>query len=224
MARSAPLLVGFLLAGPALAAGGTHLVDDYGVETAGVCNAEILGTRYARATTRGVANLNCTFLALPAIEWQLSLAHLAKVGGRETQIGPGFKWNLRAPGAGPGLAFAAQTKLGLETGRVDLLFLNLPLSLALSDTLFVNLNAGWVHERLAEPADAAKLGAQLIAVAGVDWVLMAETVTLVGQFTGAQAGARWTPGAGRIDVDVTLGHRIDGASDLSVSGGVIVRF
>lgn len=209
---------------PVLAAGGSHVIDDYGVETPGVCNSELIATRLEPSVHSGKATLNCTTRALPAVEFGLALVHLNDDGTRETLLGPGLKWKLREPGNGPGLALAGIVQFGLETGRLEKASIILPISFALSDRLMLNLNAGWVHARLASPQDTVKVGAQAIVRPAPEWTLMVEGFTELDNPAGAQAGMRWTPGQGAVDVDLTIGHRVDGVADLSVAGGLIIRF
>jgi hypothetical protein len=52
---------------------------------------------------------------------------------------------------------------------------------------------------------------------------MAEVFTTLVDTPGAQAGLRFTP-AHNLDLDLTLGHKVDGVSNLSVAVGLVLRF
>jgi hypothetical protein len=100
-------LCALLGASPALAAGGTHVVDDSGVETPGVCNTELFGKYFGPGRWSGTANLNCTFKGAPRLELGLGLTRTEDDGASETALGPSFKWNLAEPNGGaPGVALS----------------------------------------------------------------------------------------------------------------------
>jgi hypothetical protein len=213
-----------LAASPLLAAGGTHIVDDSAVETPGVCNTELFGKHFGPDRWSGTANLNCTFRAAPRLELGLGLVRTKDRGARETAIGPAFKWNLAEPAGGtPGFALAGALKVASETGRVEFAALLVPLTFARSDRVAFSMNAGWQHVRLADTQDVAKVGAQLEAAAADGLGLMAEVFSTMVDTPGAQAGLRWTP-VGALDLDLTLGHKVDGISDVSVAAGLVLRF
>lgn len=150
--------------------------------------------------------------------------HTEDRGARETAIGPAFKWNLAEPASGmPGLALSGALKVAGETGRVEFATLLVPLTFALSDRVAFSVNAGWQHVRLADTQDTAKVGVQVEAAADDELGLMAEVFTTLVDTPGAQAGLRWTP-VGALDLDLTLGHKVDGFSDLSVAAGLVFRF
>lgn len=217
-------LCALLGASPALAAGGTHVVDDSGVETPGVCNTELFGKYFGPGRWSGTANLNCTFKGAPRLELGLGLTRTEDDGASETALGPSFKWNLAEPNGGaPGVALSGALKLATETGRIEFATLLVPLTFALSETVAFSLNAGWQHVRLADTPDTAKLGAQLEAAATDSLGLMAEVFTTLVDTPGAQAGLRFTP-ADNLDLDLTLGHKVDGVSNLSVAVGLVLRF
>lgn len=217
-------LAALLGASPALAAGGTHIVDDSAVETPGLCNTELFGKFFGPGRWSGTANLNCTFKGAPRLELGLGLAHTEDEGANETALGPAFKWNLAEPkGRAPGVALSGAMKLATQTGRVEFATLLVPVTFALSESLAFSLNAGWQHVRLADRPDTAKFGAQVEAAATDQLALMAEVFTTLVDTTGAQAGLRWTP-VDALDLDVTLGHKVDGVSDLSVAAGLVFRF
>lgn len=213
-----------LTATPALSAGGTHIVDDSAVETPGVCNSELFGKSFGPGRWSGTANLNCTFRGAPRLELGLGITRTDERGARETALGPAFKWNLAEPaGSAPGVALSGALKLATETGKVEFATLLVPATFALSDAVAFSLNAGWQHVRLADTPDTAKVGAQVEAAATGGLSLMAEIFTTLDHSPGAQAGLRWTP-ADALDLDLTLGHKVDGISDLSVAAGLVIRF
>jgi hypothetical protein len=213
-----------LWAGPAVAAGGTHVVDDAPVETPGVCNSELFGKHFGPGRRTTTATLNCTFKAAPQLELGLALARTRDRGALETAFGPAFKWNfVEGADDSPGLAVVGVMKVAAETGRVEFATLFVPLTLALADGFAFSLNAGWQHVRLADRPDSMKVGGQVEAAVADGLCLMAELFATVGDRPGAQTGLRWTP-AEAFDMDLTLGHKVDGVSTLSAAAGLTFRF
>lgn len=223
--RLQPLRLLLLLwAGPALAAGGTHIVDDSAVETPGLCNTELFGKYFGPGRWSGTANLNCTFKTAPRLELGVGLVRTQERDGQETAIGPAFKWNLAEPtGGSPGLALVGAMKLATETGRIESATLFVPVTFAVSDGLALSLNLGWQHVRLADTPNTATFGAQLDAAVAERLGLMIEAFATLEDQPGAQAGLRWTP-VDALDLDLTLGHKVDGVSDLSLAIGAVLRF
>lgn len=209
---------------PALAAGGTHIVDDSAVETPGVCNTELFGTRFGPGSSSATLNVNCTFDALPRLELGLGVIRAREDGSAEAEFGPAFKWNLAEPdGGSPGLALTGLVKIGTRSGRLESVNIFVPVTFALSTSTLFSLNAGWQHVRQADARDTAKFGGQLEVIATPTLGLMGEVFATLESSPGAQAGIRWTP-ADMVDLDLTLGHRVDGLSDVSVAAGLVLRF
>jgi hypothetical protein len=77
--------------------------------------------------------------------------------------------------------------------------------------------------RLADTPNTATFGAQLDAAVAERLGLMIEAFATLEDQPGAQAGLRWTP-VDALDLDLTLGHKVDGVSDLSLAIGAVLRF
>lgn len=215
-------LLALIWAAPALAAGGTHVVDDSAVETPGQCNTELFGTRFAPGVDSATLNLNCTFEAIPRLELGVGLVGVRAAGEVFRDAGPAFKLNFVEPASGrPGVALAGLLKFGMESGQLESLNLYVPVTFNLSPTTVLSLNAGYVHFRQAP--DTATFGVQLEQLAAPTLGLMVEFFSTGVGNPGGQAGVRWTPDK-QLDLDLTLGRRVDGIAGLSVAAGLVLRF
>lgn len=233
--RLLALALAGLIATPAWAGGGAHVVDDSEAETAGHCHFETWGT-YLN-TRAGLANFGpaCTPLALPDFEIggfvQPSRATGAAAAGSQAGdtgtgvdalLGPALKYTLRHESTGLGLAveggFTYDATLGqMQAGTALAVATFHPLK-----RLQVNLNAGpqWIA---ADRRVEAFVGAQAVLDLGRDVSLMAEHFGRERGFAGDQAGLRWTPHAGNMDLDLVIGRRIDGVARRAFSLGVTLR-
>ena len=111
-------------AGPTLAAGGAHVVDDSEVETPGTCHVELWVAEFVPGD--GYANVApaCTTLEIPWLEIGAAYAHCWDQTVSGPLIGPQLKINFRPAskgvGFGPGLSAAVNTRTG-EVGLAGLI-------------------------------------------------------------------------------------------------------
>ncbi|WP_343683987.1 hypothetical protein [Asticcacaulis sp.] len=209
----------------AKAAAGSHVVDDSGVETPGVCHVESWATRYD--DRRGYLNLSpaCTRKVWPRLEMGGTVQAI-RDGRDDVLFGPAVKLNLRAPASGrpvPGLAVAVGGTWSGRSGQLEAASLNLPVTFNATDRLQINLNTGWAYTRQSAHPHALTYGAQIYASVTDTLGLMAETFGRDRGKPGAQVAARWTPGNGPYDLDVVVGNRVDGLSPRAISLGLTVR-
>lgn len=206
-----------MLAAPARADGGAHVVDSANVETPGVCHLETWVTRFS--PERGLLNLApaCTRQEMSNLEIGASLQH-AWDRSDVTRAGPALKWNLRPTETGLGMGVIANAGLNLRTGQTESAALIVPVSIPLGDRLLLNLNGGWTYTA-AQTERNQICGAQLQAVVAHDLSVMAEVFGTVRARPGFQAGLR----GGEIDLDLLAGRRVDGSDAHAVTLGVTVR-
>ncbi|HKP77673.1 MAG TPA: hypothetical protein VJU34_00940 [Phenylobacterium sp.] len=207
---------------PAAAAGGAHVIDDAGVETPGTCHLETWVTAYGGG--RGLANVSpaCTREDLPRLEIGAGLQYL-RDHPDDAIAGPALKLNLIPNGRTVGLAVTGAAGWSFRRDRFETASVVMPLSWAVSYQTEVNVNVGWMYARNAQHRHDATYGAQLNHSLAEHLSLMVEVVGHNHLRTGGQAGLRWNPGGGPIDLDLLAGRYVDGASRSAVTLGVTVR-
>jgi len=216
------LWMALAVGGPAMAAGGAHLIDDAGVETPGTCHLEGWITAYGAG--RGLANLSpaCTREDLPRLEIGAGFQYL-RDHPDDAVAGPALKLNLVPDNQAVGLALTGAAGWSLRRGRLETASVVAPLSWAASYQTQINLNAGWMYARGARRRNDATYGAQVNHALGEHVSLMAEVVGHYHLRAGAQAGVRWNPGGGPVDLDLLAGRYVDGSSRSAITFGLTVR-
>ena len=222
LARTLVIASGLLIATPAWAEGGAHVVDSANVETPGVCHLESWVTH--NNAERGSLNLSpaCTRRDLPELEIGAAFQH-AWDHNDVAVAGPALKLNLRSTDTGLGVGVIANATLDLRTGKPETAALIVPVSLPVGERLLINANAGWTYGAARAQQSQGFYGVQAILGVSRDLSLMAEVFGHTREQAGAQAGVRWTPGGGRLDVDLLAGRRVDGGDTRAVTLGLTVR-
>lgn len=211
-----------LVPDPAVAAGGPHMIDDSEVETPGDCHAEGWVARSSYGQWHASGGAGCTPEALPTVELGAFASHSSSPGSSDTLVGLTPKLTLRPAVSGLGLALAGALGYGLDRSRLEAAALIGAVTVPAGDRLTLNLNGGWGWSETGHGHDLF-VGAQAEFAAGPDVTLMAEAFTRDHGRAGAQAGLRWNPGGGRVDVDLLAGRYLDGATPTSVTLGLTVR-
>lgn len=216
------LTVASFTSAPAFASGGEHVVDDATVETPGTCHLESWITVHDRE--RGLLNLSpaCTRRAWPRLEIGGAFQHTWD-GRTHNTFGPALKLNLRPVETGFGVALITSGTFDLSSGKLETASVIVPLTIPVNDRVRFNLNGGWTYARTSAQPHAAFYGAQVEVQVARDFSLMGEVFGRDHGSAGAQAGLRWTPRNGRLDVDVVVGRRVDGVSPRSVTLGLTLR-
>jgi len=207
----------------AFASGNEHVVDDAAVETPGTCHLESWMTLHD--SNRGLLNLSpaCTRKAWPRLEIGGAFQRSWDNGTDLTTFGPALKLNLRPAEKGFGVGLIASGAVELRLGKLESASLIVPVTIPVGKAVRFNLNGGWTYARASSQQHAAFYGAQAeVQVAG-DFSLMGEVFGRGHGPMGSQAGLRWNPGGGRLDVDLVVGRRIDGVNPRSVSLGITLR-
>lgn len=218
-----PGLVVLAWVSPVFASGNEHVVDDAAVEIPGVCHLESWVTRFA--PRHGLINLSpaCTRKAWPNLEIGGAVQWGSADGVSDTAIGPALKYALRSEDSGVGLGLVGAGAWSVRSGRLETASLIVPVTLKLGDRVRANLNAGWSHVGADARRGAAFHGAQIEASVARDVTLMVEAFQRDGGKAGGQLGLRWSPGGGRIDLDLVAGRRIDGVTPRALTLGLTLR-
>jgi len=208
---------------PAFASGNEHVVDDAAVETPGTCHLESWMTFHG--SDRGLLNLSpaCTRKAWPRLEIGGAFQSSWDGGADLTTFGPALKLNIRPVEKGFGVGLIASGAVELRSGKVETASLIVPVTIPVGKAVRFNLNGGWSYARASSQQHAAFYGAQVEVQVARDFSLMGEVFGRGDGPIGSQAGVRWNPGGGRLDVDLVVGRRIDGVNPRSVSFGITLR-
>jgi hypothetical protein len=208
---------------PAYGAGGAHVVEDAEVEEPGRCHVDTWVSRQSRHDGGFTASPACTPAALPHLE--LSATVQRNWGGeRDTLAGPGFKYNLLPVDGGVGLAITGGGVWRTRDGHLDTAALVVPLTVPLNEDLRVHLNAGWNYTDDRGRRNQTFVGAQVEYAIAKQVSLMAEVFDRDGDPMGSQAGLRWTPGGGDVDIDLLYGRRLDSGTPRTLTLGLTLRF
>lgn len=216
------LLLALLAAGPALASGGEHVVDDAAVETPGTCHLENWVTLSSGDGGLVYSAPACTRKAWPNLELGGFIAHGWTRNADDTVIGLSPKLVLRSEERGIGVGIATSVGYGIDRGRFETASVVVPVTIPAGRMLRFNLNAGWLWTRAGHRHDLF-VGAQAEVALRKNLNLMVETFTRDEGKVGGQAGLRWTVAGGAVDLDLIGGRNVDGATRNAITFGVTIR-
>jgi hypothetical protein len=206
---------------PAAAAGGAHVIDDAEVLDSGICHLELWATRGPDSwLTHGATA--CTFERLPMVEFGAFAEYLSDHGEEDLIVGPAIKVALVPVERGIGVGLAASAGFSLQEGHLETASLFVPLTADVSERVRVNVNAGWAWTH-GEFGHEATFGAQVEYALAQEIGLMAEAFAGTRSGSGVQAGARWSPGNDRFDVDLLVAQTWNGARERAVTIGLTMR-
>ncbi|MGI8525753.1 MAG: hypothetical protein ACR2K5_06160 [Pseudolabrys sp.] len=229
----APILlaaVALLSPARAHAAGGAFFVDDSEIGKPGDCKVESWASFASNHDAVLSANPACVAgLGIPVeLTGQFVRARSRDVW--TTTGGVRGKINFISLDTGIGVGLSAASSWDLSTGASNNEFIYLPVSIKLSETVQLNLNAGWQRDAVAK-INYATWGA------GFEW-RFAPKLTLLGEVFGfagqrtegsavteprAQLGLRLTP-VKDIDLDLIYGRNITGENAHWITVGLNLRF
>ena len=214
----------------ARAANGAYAVDAADIGEAGSCKIESWLQAATNTDFTAVANPSCVVNLFKPVELSLQTVRSRSDGDWSTSIAPKAKWNIAPTGVGRlGVAFSAGGAFDMTTGENLTAFAMIPATYRLSETMRINLNAGWLWDRTVDRH-------YLIYGLGLDWKFT-ETLQWTIETFG-QAGTSDTPSVVRprfqtglryrpndiFSVDVIYGHNISGESANWITIGTTIRF
>lgn len=211
-----------LAAGPAFASGGAHVIDDAAVETPGTCHLESWVTRSSGGQGLIYSAPACTRAAWPNLEIGGFVSHAWSREADDSVIGLTPKLKLRSEERGVGIGIATSVGYGVDHGRFEAASVIVPVTIPAGKRLRFNVNGGWQWSRAGQGHDLF-VGGQLEFAMRPDLNLMAEGFTRDNGKAGGQVGARWTPGKGRMDLDILFGRYIDGVTPAALTLGITIR-
>ncbi len=174
----------------ARAAGTAYVVDTAEVGEVGNCKVEAW-TSWARNRDGLVTSAPaCVVNAVPRLEFSAEISRTRTDDEWATVLAPKAKINLVPTAIGSfGWALAAGTSYDATLRETTTLYANLPGTLRLSQTARINLNAGWLQDRLAD-RHFATWGL------GLDWIFAPKwstTLEAFGQLNGQHLGSETRP-------------------------------
>lgn len=212
------------LAGPTLAAGGAHVVDDSEVETPGTCHLELWVADFVPGD--GYANVApaCTTLKMPWLEIGAAYAHYWDQTIAGPLIGPQLKINFQPASKGVGFGLGLTAAVNARTGDLGLASLIGLVTIPVTEKFRINVNGGWSYLDSDNPT-AFFWGGQVEVDVGWDVTLMMEAFGRQPGVIGNQMGLRYTPAAHpRFDFDLLIGTTYDVSNTKFFTLGVTVRF
>ncbi|MDX2202793.1 MAG: hypothetical protein NW223_08580 [Hyphomicrobiaceae bacterium] len=216
--------------GQAQGAGTAFGVDTSEVSEPGSCKVETWVSRADNQDTVVTANPACVIKFGTPIEVSAQIVRARAEGEWATSITPKAKARIRQSEIGSfGLALAAGSQLDAISGEQTTIFAYVPATLRLSEMVRINVNGGWLLDRVADQH-------YLTYGLGVDWKLtdmLTLTVETFGQAGRAeeqpvtsprfQAGLRLRP-IDTLSLDLIYGRNINGEDANWITAAVTVRF
>ena len=227
---AAAVIWGGLPAGAAWAANGAYAVDAADISEVGSCKIESWLSAATNTDFTAVANPSCAVNIFRPVELSLQTVSSRSDGDWSSSLAPKAKWNLIPTGIGKfGLSFYAGGSFDAMTGENLTAFAVVPVTYRLSETMRINLNGGWLWDRVANRH-------YLTYGAGFDWKFtntLQWTIEAFGQAGQSdvpsavrprfQTGVRYRPNE-IFSVDLIYGHNITGESANWITIGTTIRF
>src|ERR1700694_3640068 len=221
---------GCLASGEARAANGAYAVDAADISELGSCKVESWISTATNTDFSAVANPSCVANIFKPVELSLLTNRFRSDGDWRTNIAPKAKWNIVPTGIGRfGFSFYAGGSFDALTGDNLTAFAVVPATYRLSETMRININAGWLWDRTVDRH-------YLTYGLGFDWKftdVLQLTVEAFGQAGASdmpsvvrprfQTGVRYRPNE-IFSVDVIYGRNIAGENANWLTVGTTIRF
>ena len=214
----------------ARAANGAFAVDAADISEVGSCKVESWISTATNTDFSAVANPSCVANIFKPVELSLLTNRSRSDGDWSTIIAPKAKWNIVPTGIGKfGFSFYAGGSFDALTGDNLTAFAVVPATYRLSETMRININAGWLWDRTVDRH-------YLTYGLGFDWKftdVLQLTIETFGQAGASdvpsvvrprfQTGVRYRPNE-IFSVDVIYGRNISGENANWITIGTTVRF
>jgi hypothetical protein len=225
------VLVALLVAsGHAEAANGAYAVDAADISDLGSCKVESWYSMATNSDFAAVANPSCVVEITRPVELSVLTNHSRSDGEFSTTLAPKAKINIEPTGIGKfGVSALASGTFDAMTGQNTAVFAEIPATYRFNETMRINLNAGWLWDRVLDRH-------YFTYGVGFDWKftdVLQYTVELYGQAGRAefasviqpriQTGLRYRPND-IFSVDVIYGRNITGENSNWITLGTTIRF
>jgi hypothetical protein len=218
------------VADEARAANGAYAVDAADISDVGSCKVESWLSMATNTDFSAVANPSCAVNIFRPVELSVQTNFARSDGDRSASIAPKAKWNFIPTGIGKfGVSFYAGGAIDAVTGQDLTAFAVVPATYRLSETMRININAGWLWDRTVDRH-------YLTYGLGFDWKftdVLQWTIETFGQAGASdlpgvirprfQTGVRYRPNE-IFSVDVIYGRNITGENANWITIGTTVRF
>ncbi len=213
------------------AAGTAYGVDTAEVSSIGNCKVESWLSWASNQDFLGIVNPSCVVDLTRPVEVSAQIQRSRSDGDWGTSIAPKFKTNILPSAIGRfGVAIAGGAMVDVITRETTGFFAYVPATLRLSEVVRINLNAGWLWDRIADRH-------YLTYGAGVDWRTPDNVWTLTAELFGQigdadlattvqprfQLGLRWRP-IDRFSMDIIYGRNITGENANWITVATSIRF
>ena len=221
---------GPVTADQAWAANGAYAVDAADISEVGSCKVESWISTATNTDFSAVANPSCVADIFKPVELSLLTNRWRSDGEWSTTIAPKAKWNIVPTGIGKfGFSFYAGGQFDAMTGGNLSAFAVVPATYRLSETMRININAGWLWDRTVDRH-------YLLYGLGFDWKftdVLQWTIEAFGQAGAAdipsvvrprfQTGVRYRPNE-IFSIDLIYGRNIAGENANWLTIGTTIRF
>jgi hypothetical protein len=164
--------------GNARAAGGAYVVDTSEVSAEGSCKVETWYSWASNTDLIGVANPSCVVNVGRPVEFSAAISRFRSDGEWGSAIAPKAKTKIIPSAIGSfGLAISGQAFYDPVTGENIANFVNVPATLRLSNVVRINVNGGWLWDRIVDRHYFAY-------GLGVDWRTPDNVYTLTAEVFG----------------------------------------
>src|SRR5712692_3612779 len=219
-----------LASGDARAANGAYAVDAADISETGSCKVESWISTASNTDFSAVANPSCVVNPFKPVELSLLTNRSRSDGDWSTTIAPKAKTNFVPTGIGRfGFSAYAGGSFDALTGENLTAFAVVPATYRLSETMRINVNAGWLWDRTVDRH-------YLTYGLGFDWKftdVLQLTLEAFGQAGASdipsvvqprfQAGVRYRPNE-IFSVDLIYGRNITGENANWITVGTTIRF
>jgi len=213
------------------AAGTAYGTDTADVGEVGNCKIESWLSWASNQDFLAVSNPSCIVGLSRPVEISAQIQRARSDDEWGASIAPKFKTNLLPTAIGRfGVAVAGGAMFDMVSRENTGFFAYVPATLRMSEVVRVNLNAGWLWDRITDHHFATYAAGVDYRTADNVWTLTAE---VFGQFgtadtasvtqPRAQLGLRWRP-VDQISMDVILGRNITGENANWVTFATTIRF
>lgn len=218
------------LSNGAWAANGAYAVDAADISEVGSCKVESWLSTATNSDFSAVANPSCAVNIFRPVELSLQTVRSRSDGDWNTTLAPKAKTNIAPTGIGRlGFSFYAGGSFDALTGENLTAFAVVPATFRLSETMRINLNGGWLWDRMADRH-------YLTYGLGFDWKftdVLQWTIEAFGQAGASdvpnvvrprfQTGVRYRPNE-IFSVDIIYGRNITGENANWITIGTTIRF
>ena len=213
------------------AAGTAYGTDTADVGEVGNCKIESWMSWASNQDFLAVSNPSCIVDLSRPVEISAQIQRARSDDEWGTSIAPKFKTNLLPTAIGRfGVAVAGGAMFDMVSRENTGFFAYVPATLRMSEVVRVNLNAGWLWDRVADQHYVTYAAGVDYRTADNVWTLTAEIFGQLGTADTAsvtqpraQVGLRWRP-VDQISMDVILGRNITGENANWVTFATAIRF